>query len=471
MALNFVLNGQPRSVDMRATMTVLEWLRRHAGLTGVKEGCGEGDCGACTILIARPSPNGPLSWQPANACLMTLGQLDGCAVLTIEGMAPNGTLNSAQEALLEADATQCGFCTPGVVLSVTALQQEGARPATEAIHTALAGHLCRCTGYRAIVDACRDLPAAKLDLPAELPAATDEHHAGDEIFFAPTTLSDLLALRAHYPDAVLLGGGTDLGLGLSKGKRWPKTISTGGVAALRAVDDKTDAIVVGGAATFSDALPALARRIPAFAALLARIGSVQIRNLGTFAGNLVTASPVADTPPCLIALDARVRLVSVNGRRSVPARDFVTGYRKTVLAADEIVEAIEVPVPAATAHVAAYKLSKRFDQDIATVVAAFHLDEAGRLRAAFGGIGSRAARAPALERAWETGKISALPTAAIAALIAQDFPTLADDQGAELTRRRTRGSWLYRRQAAAGLVRRFILEAEGSSQPLTLEAL
>jgi xanthine dehydrogenase small subunit len=471
MALNFILNGERRSVDMRATMTVLEWLRGEARLTGTKEGCAEGDCGACTILIARPSQSGALRWQTANACLMTMGQIDGCAVLTIEGLARNGKLASAQEALLEADATQCGFCTPGVVLSMTALQQQGARPATEAIHTALAGNLCRCTGYRAIVDACRDLPAAQPELPAELPAHTDEHHAGDETFFAPTTLSDLLALRAHHPDAVLLGGGTDLGLGLSKGERWRKTIATGGVAALRAVDETPGTIVIGGAATFTDALPALSRRIPAFAALLGRIGSVQIRNLGTFAGNLVTASPVADTPACLIALGARVRLVSVNGRHSVPADEFVTGYRKTVLAADEIVEAIEIPVPAATAHVAAYKLSKRFDQDIATVVAAFHLDQDGRLRAAFGGIGSRAARATALEHAWESGKISALPTAAIAALIAQDFPTLADDQGAELTRRRTRGSWLYRRQAAAGLVRRFILETEGTSQPLTLEAL
>jgi xanthine dehydrogenase small subunit len=470
MALNFVLNGEPRSVDMRATMTVLEWLRRHAGLTGVKEGCGEGDCGACTILIARPAAGAPAEWQPANACLMTLGQLDGCAVLTIEGMAPNGELNSAQKALLEADATQCGFCTPGVVLSVTALQQQGARPATEAIHTALAGHLCRCTGYRAIVDACRDLPAAKLDLPAALPPRTAEHHAGDETYFAPASLDDLLALRARHPDAVLLGGGTDLGLGLSKGEHWGKTIATGGVVALRAVEETDAAIVIGGAATFTDALPALTRRIPAFAGLVGRIGSAQIRNLGTFAGNLVTASPVADTPACLIALDARVRLASARGVRTVAAAAFVTGYRKTVLAADEIVAAIEVPVPAATARIAAYKLSKRFDQDIATVVAAFHLDD-GRLRAAFGGIGARAARAPALERAWESGKIFALPTAAIAALLTQDFPTLADDQGAELTRRRTRGSWLYRRQAAAGLVRRFILEAEGTSRPLTLEAL
>jgi xanthine dehydrogenase small subunit len=475
MALNFILNGQRRAEDVRATMTVLEWLRSNARLTGTKEGCAEGDCGACTILVARPSDNGPPRWQAANACLMVMGQLDGCAVMTIEGVAADGRLSGAQQALLEAEATQCGYCTPGVVLAMTALQQDGARPSTDAIHTALSGNLCRCTGYRAIIDACRDLPASPPSAPVGLPAPAAEHRAAGETFMAPATLADLLALRARHPDAVLLAGGTDLGLDITKrDARWPLTIFTGGVAALRTVEERADVVVIGGAATFSDALPALARRIPAFAALVRRIGSPQIRNLGTFAGNMVTASPVADTPPCLIALGARVHLASVRGSRTVMADGFVTGYHATALAADEIVERIEVPVPLATARVAAYKLSKRFDQDIATVVAAFHLDDAGstpRLRAAFGGIGERAARAGALERAWESGRLFAMPSTAVEALLVEDFPLLGDDQGAELVRRRTRGSRLYRRHAAAGLVRRFILEAEGASAPLSLEAL
>jgi xanthine dehydrogenase small subunit len=273
---------------------------------------------------------------------------------------------------------------------------------------------------------------------------------------------------------VLLAGGTDLGLLISKGgERWPLTIATGGVKALRAVEEHKDAVVIGGAATYSDALPALTRRIPAFAALVRRIGSPQIRNLGTFAGNLATASPIGDALPCLIALDARVRLASVRGSRTLAAAEFVTGYHTNALAADEIIERIEIPVPAAAARVAAYKLSKRFDQDISTVIAAFHV-EAGpdtRLRAAFGGMGDRAARATALERAWASGRIFDLPLDGIEALLVEDFPLLGDDQGAELVRRRTRGSRFYRRQAAAGLVRRFILEADGATAPLTVEAL
>ena len=474
MAVHFILNGERRTEDVRATMTVLEWLRNGAHLTGTKEGCAEGDCGACTILIARPTADGSAPrWQAANSCLMVMGQIDGCAILTIEGISPEGRLNNLQEALLAADATQCGFCTPGVVMSVTALQQEGAKPSTEAIHTAISGNLCRCTGYRAIVDACRDLPAANPAVPADLPPPAGEHRAATgETYLAPKTLDELLALRARHPDAVLLAGGTDLGLRITKDdERWPVTIATSGVQALRTVEERADAVMVGGAATYTDALPVLARRIPAFAALVKRIGAPQIRNLGTFAGNLATASPIGDTIPCLIALGASVTIASIRGSRALTVADFVTGYHRTALARDEIITRIEIPVPAASARAAFYKLAKRFELDISTVVAAFHLHADRTLVAAFGGMGDRAARAPALERAWASGKLSALPLEAIEALLVEDFPLLGDDQGTELHKKRTRGSRFYRRQAAAGLVRRFVLEAADTATPLTVEAL
>jgi xanthine dehydrogenase small subunit len=499
MALNFILNGRPRAETVRPTMTVLDWLRGEARLTGTKEGCAEGDCGACTILLARPegggvhdaalaqfgtSSHGPLPpcgeglgreqaecvatpyqnpkrrWQAVNACLMTMGQLDGCAVLTVEGVTPAGGLSAVQQALRDADATQCGFCTPGFVMAITDLAQDTPPTADAAIHEALAGNLCRCTGYRAITEACRALPAMPLPAPV-LPRRTATHTGDGATFLAPTSLAELLELRARHPDAVLLAGGTDLGLRLTKGgERWPLVLSTGAVAELRRVMGGADVIAVGAAATYADMLPVFERRIPALAALLRRLGSRQIRHLGTLAGNLATASPIGDTLPCLVALGARVGLATVRGERSLAVEDFITGYRTTALAPDEIITRIDIPVPPAGVAFAAYKLSKRFDQDISVVVAAFRA-EGPALRAVFGGMAGRLARAPAFEAAWAAGGADRLVMAELEALVGRDFSPLSDH----------RGSAAYRRRAAAGLMRRFVLEAMGETAPLSLEAL
>jgi xanthine dehydrogenase small subunit len=461
MALNFILNGEPRAETVRPTMTVLDWLREEARLTGTKEGCAEGDCGACTILVARPEESRVSTrWQAVNSCLMTMGQLDGCAILTIEGVTPAGTLSAVQKAMLDADATQCGFCTPGFVMAISDLAQDGPPQTDTEIHAALAGNLCRCTGYRAITEACRNLPAMPLPAPA-LPPRTTVHSTDGETYFAPTHLSDLLDLRASHPDAVLIAGGTDLGLRLTKGgERWPLVLSTGAVAELQRVEEDGETIMVGAAATYADVLPALERRIPAFAALLRRLGSRQIRHLGTLAGNLANASPIGDTLPCLAALEAKVRLASVRGERMVAVEDFVTGYRQTLLTADEVITQILIPVPPADVRFAVYKLSKRFDQDISTVVAAFRAEE-NRLRAAFGGMAAKVERAKAFEAAWAAGGCDVLTIAELETLVRRDFSPLSDH----------RGSAAYRCRAAAGLMRRFILEAMGEAAPLSLEAL
>jgi xanthine dehydrogenase small subunit len=391
---------------------------------------------------------------------MTMGQLDGCAVLTVEGVTPADGLGAVQQALREADATQCGFCTPGFVMAITDLAQDAPPAPDAAIHEALAGNLCRCTGYRAIVDACRSLPAMPLPAPV-LPQRTASHTGDGATFLAPPSLAELLELRARHPGAVLLAGGTDLGLKLTKGgERWPLVLSTGAVAGLRRVSDEGEVIAVGAAATYADMLPAFERRIPALAALLRRLGSRQIRHLGTLAGNLATASPIGDTLPCLVALEARVRLASVRGERTLAVEDFVTGYRATALAADEIIARIDVPVPPAGVTFAAYKLSKRFDQDISVVVAAF-CARGPALRAVFGGMAGRVERARAFEAAWAAGRPDALPMAALEALVRRDFSPLSDH----------RGSAAYRCRAAAGLMRRFVLEAMGETAPLSLEAL
>jgi xanthine dehydrogenase small subunit len=286
------------------------------------------------------------------------------------------------------------------------------------------------------------------------------HSTDGETYFAPTRLAELLDLRARHPDAVLIAGGTDLGLRLTKGgEHWPLVLATGAVAELRRVTDDGETIRVGAAATYADTLPALERRIPAFAALMRRLGSRQIRHLGTLAGNLANASPIGDTLPCLMALAAQVRLASVRGERTVAVEDFVTGYRRTVLAADEVIIRIDIPVPPVEVRFAAYKLSKRFDQDISTVVAAFRAD-GDRLCTAFGGMAAKVERARAFEAAW-AGGCDALSISGLETLVRRDFAPLSDH----------RGSAAYRCRAAAGLMRRFILEAGGHTAPLSLEAL
>jgi xanthine dehydrogenase small subunit len=473
-AVEFLLNGKRCRVDgIPPTTTVLDWLRGYARLTGTKEGCAEGDCGACTIVIGRKIDEA-LAYQAVNSCLMMLPQIAGCAVLTVEGLAvPNGALHPVQQAMIDTDATQCGFCTPGFVMAMFAFHQGGERAEDGVIHEALAGNLCRCTGYRSIVEACRRAAhspriAAEKDDEAEalaaLPACSD-YRAGGQVFLRPRSLDALFAAMADLPDALLLGGGTDLGLRVSKDREQiPTVISLAAVAELQRIKVAADALELGGAVTYSQALPHIDRHFPSFGALFRRIGSRQIRNLGTIAGNLVTASPIGDTIPCLIALDASVTLASRSGERVLSVESFITGYRKTALRTGEVIAAIRIPFLAGDASFSTYKLSKRFDQDISTVVAAFRLDrrnnQVHQLRAAFGGMAARVMRAKNVEaavtgRPWNIGALTDIDVA-----LASDFDPMNDH----------RGSTAYRLRSAANLLRRF--QWETSSQvPVRVEAL
>ena len=474
-AVHFLLNGEPRAESgAPPTTTVLDWLRTVARLTGTKEGCAEGDCGACTIVLARPE-NGALRYQAVNSCLMMLPQLDGCAVLTVEGLAaPGGALHPVQQALVDADATQCGFCTPGFVMALFAFRQ-GGEPADDAhIHEALAGNLCRCTGYRSLVDACRRIGCTATNAPADAASTSaalqtltpcTEYRRNGQTFLAPRSLADLLGAIERHP-ALLLAGGTDLGLRVSKDREaLPLVISTAAVRELRGCKATSDALEIGGAATYSEALPHLDRHFPEFGALVRRIGSRQIRNLGTMAGNLATASPIGDTLPCLIALDASVTLRARSGARTMPVDAFITGYRRTALAASEIIESIRIPFLGDGQRFAAYKLSKRFDQDIATVVAAFRLalanDKAAEVRAAYGGMAPRVMRAASLERALAGQVWGPDALRDVDALLARDFTPISDH----------RGGAAYRLRAAAGLIRRFQLETSAAPGPMRVEAL
>jgi xanthine dehydrogenase small subunit len=462
--IHFLLNGEPRAVaGVPPTMTVLDWLRLRARLTGTKEGCAEGDCGACTIVLGREG-HGRMQYQAVNSCLMMLPQLDGCAVLTVEGLAASDdALHPVQQALIDAEATQCGFCTPGFVMAIFAFHHGGERAEDALIHEALAGNLCRCTGYRSIVDACRRLAPAPADRFAaeagptaaaldNLPACTD-YRIDSQTFLIPRTLGELLAAVARHPDALLLAGGTDLGLRVSKDREaFPIVISTTKVAELTQITSDAQALTIGSAVTYTQALPHLDAHFPAFGALVRRIGSRQIRNLGTIAGNLATASPIGDTLPCLMALGASVTLASRAGERTMPVEGFITGYRKTTLGPNEVIAGIRIPLLAVDRSFAAYKVSKRFDQDISTVVAAFRLardgDNVRELRAVFGGMAARVMRAANLEAALSGREWTQPALADIDAALARDFTPMSDH----------RGGAGYRLRAAAGLVRRLQLE-------------
>jgi len=339
----------------------------------------------------------------------------------------------------------------------------------------LCGNLCRCTGYRPIAAACRQIahgPADRFvaDLPAladalaALPRCADYRHGG-EICLMPRSLDSLFAAMAQFPDAVLLAGGTDVGLRVSKAREaLPAVIALEAVAELRRIKADAEAIEIGGAVTYTEALPHLDRHFPSFGALVRRIGSRQIRNLGTIAGNLATASPIGDTIPCLIALDATITLASRAGERVLPVESFITGYRQTALAPGEVIAAIRIPLLASDVEFAAYKVCKRFDQDISTVVAAFRLERRGgkvvTLHAAYGGMAARATRARSLEAAVRGRPWAPAWLADVEALLARDFTPMTDH----------RGGAAYRLRAGAGLLRRFQLEAS-LAEPLRVEAL
>jgi xanthine dehydrogenase small subunit len=474
--VQFLLNGKPcREDDAPPTMTVLDWLRTRAHLTGTKEGCAEGDCGACTVVVGRPRDGG-MHYQAVNSCLMMLPQIADCAVLTVEGLAAaDGTLHPVQHALVDADATQCGFCTPGFVMAMFAFHHGGEGADDTLIHDALAGNLCRCTGYRPIVEACRRIASGPSDrfateagaiasALAALPPSTDHRH-GEQVFLLPRSLGELFDAKARHPDSLILGGGTDLGLRVSKEREaFPAVIATRDVTELRQITVGAGALELGGAVTYTEALSHLDKHFPSFGSLVRRIGSRQIRNLGTIAGNLVTASPIGDSIPCLITLEATVTLASRDGTRTLPVEEFITGYRRTALAPGDVVASIRIPFLAPGREFAVYKLSKRFDQDISTVIAAFCLERQGgkviELRAAFGGMAARSMRAASLEAAVKGRPWTPAWLADIEGLLARDFTPIGDH----------RGGAAYRLRVAGNLLRRFQLETS-LAVPMRVEAL
>jgi xanthine dehydrogenase small subunit len=414
-----------------------------------------------------------------NSCIMMLGQVDGLGVRTVEGVAsPNGDLHPLQAAMMQGGGTQCGFCTPGFIMAGYAfLADETAPRDLSSVHDALAGNLCRCTGYRPIVAAMQEAADLLKNRPHEsepgLAAALRLASRSSSVcfqtngqkFFAPRSWAEALELRARYPEATILSGGTDLGLLVSQKRQHPPlVIHLGTVPELVRIEDRDHDVTFGAAVTYAKGLEVLCRYYPTLRTYLTRLGSAQIRNMGTLGGNLGTASPIGDMLPILLALGANLRVGShARGRREIAADDFFLAYRKIALEPDELIEAILVPKPAAGVSLLVDKISKRRDQDISTICAAYRIELQGDIvhdaRLAFGGMAAVPKRARSAERAL-TGKRLDLDAAdAAGKALMHDFEPLSD----------WRGSAEYRLTVARNLIRRLYWRLAEPSSAVELD--
>jgi xanthine dehydrogenase small subunit len=471
-SLRFVHRGRIVALDaFSPRRTVLDWLREEQRLTGTKEGCAEGDCGACTAVVGRLK-GGRLVYEPVNTCILLLGQLDGAELITVDDLAEGGALHPVQAAMVAHHGSQCGFCTPGIVMSLFALYHEGARPVTRAmVNDALAGNLCRCTGYRPIIDAaldvCADAPAdrfvaarAKSEaLLISLAADADARIGDDEAFFAiPRSEAVLAALAAAHPDATLLAGATDVGLWITKALMdLRKIIWLGRVHGLDRIADRKDALHIGAMVSHAEALAALHALDPDLGEVMRRFGSAQVRASGTVGGNLANGSPIGDLAPCFIALGAELHLRQGEATRTLPLEDFFLAYRKQDRRPGEFVTGVTVPRPAGDERFRAYKVSKRFDEDISAVMGAFRFTlSGGRIadaRIAFGGMAGTPKRAPQAEAALAGAPLGeeASWSAALDA-IGRDYQPLTDQ----------RATSAYRTLVARNLLMKALMEIAGA---------
>ena len=467
----FLLNGTPvRIADDAPTRTLLDWLRDTRGLCGTKEGCNEGDCGACTVMVSDGAGSRAL-----NACILFLPQLHGKFLRTVEGISgPEGQLHPVQAAMIDHHGSQCGFCTPGFVVSMAVAHLEGRKD----YDTVLAGNLCRCTGYAPIIRAAEAAASEPVPdwmaTPAFSPAFalaqispggrrvvrhwSEDHPArgadGPPGACHPESTDELADWYLAHPDATLIAGATDVGLWVTKQLRELGSLAfLGGIAGLARIEVQGDALRIGAGVTISALLAVLQPRHPGFAELLRRFASVQIRNAATIGGNIANGSPIGDAPPALIALGTRLHLRRGDQRREMALEDFFLDYGKQDRQPGEFVEAVTIPASAPALR--CYKLSKRFDQDISALCGCFNVTISGGMvtaaRIAFGGMAAVPKRAAQTEAALVGQAWSETVVRAAMAAMAQDFTPLSD----------MRASAAYRMQSAQNLVLRYFHDLNG----------
>jgi len=466
-SIRFVLDGEVIELrDVDPTRTVLQFLREDLRRTGTKEGCAEGDCGACTVVLAELLDDG-VQIRTVNSCIQFLPTLDGKELITVESLQDaDGELHPVQRAMLEEHGSQCGFCTPGFVMSLYALYESSSSPSRSEIDDALAGNLCRCTGYRPIIAAAKSMygkpkNGAQIVHPELLEDVRRdgayEVRQAERAFYSPVTSQQFAALLRQHPGATVLAGGTDVGLWVTKQHRQFDTIIyTGRIQELRRTSRTPTHLEIGAAVSLAEAAPLITQEYPGLTELFARFASPPIRNAATLGGNIANGSPIGDSMPALMALGTRLRLKSASGQREISLDDFYHDYQVNDLEDGEFIETICVPLPEPDLVVRSYKWSKRFDQDISAVCVAFRMQlEDGKvtsLRIACGGMAAVIKRAQYCEAAmigqrWTQETIDK----GIAALT-RDFSPISD----------MRASAKVRATVCGNLLQRFYLEISGA---------
>jgi xanthine dehydrogenase small subunit len=480
-ALRFILNDEDISLtDVPATEVLLDYLRLSKRLRGSKEGCAEGDCGACTVLVGRLAGD-KLVYEGVNACIRFTGSLDGCHVVTIEHLSDaNGALHPVQQAMVAEHGSQCGFCTPGIVMSLYGLWMNEPNPSAGEIEVALQGNLCRCTGYAPIIRAGKSISnygaVAEDRLVTErdriivrLKALDDgarvEIGVGKDRLIVPASADDLAEIYVAEPGATIVAGSTDVGLWVTKFMRdIGPMLFIGNVKELHGIEESEAGVTLGAAVSYTDAAEVLVRHFPQLDDLWFRIGGGQVRNMGTVGGNIANGSPIGDTPPPFIALGAKITLRKGAERREVKLEDYFVAYGKQDRAAGEFVESVTIPALPRGEQLAVYKITKRRDEDISALCGAFRVfindhGAVGMVRIAFGGMAATPKRAKAVEAALLDKPWTAATIEAVIPAFATDFQPISD----------MRASAEYRLLTAQNLLRRFHLETTGTAQRLRRE--